>query len=108
MLIELVERNLRYLITYVPVMPSPICEIAVPEAVSGTLRMETAKGKAPEGYVQYKGSLEEWTVPSEIFVICGGEAYGAFVLKDGGFAVNVPLGAEPEAVVFSGKRLEVQ
>lgn len=107
-LIELVERNLRYLITYVPVMPSPICEIAVPEAVSGTLRMETAKGKAPEGYVQYKGSLEEWTVPSEIFVICGGEAYEAFALKDGGFAVNVPLGAEPEAVVFSGKRLEVQ
>ena len=33
-------------------------------------------------------------------MICGGTAYEAFLLQDGGFGVNVPEGAAPEAVVY--------
>ena len=99
-LIELVERNLRYLITYVPVMPSPVREIAVPEAVKGMVKVEVTKGKAPEGYLQYKGNLPEWDIPAEIYVICGEEAYEAFLLKDGGFAVNVPGDTAVESVIY--------
>ena len=101
MLIELVERNLRYLITYVPVMPSPVREIAVPEAVKGMVKVEVTKGKAPEGYLQYKGNLPEWDIPAEIYVICGEEAYEAFLLKDGGFAVNVPGDTAVESVIYT-------
>ena len=33
-------------------------------------------------------------------MICDGIAYEAFILKDEGFAVNVPEGTKPEAVIY--------
>lgn len=97
-LIELVERNMEYLATYIPVMPSPAREIDMGNKAEGTAALTRTKGKAPEGCVQWKGTLE--LRAEEVYVICGGTAYEAFLLQDGGFGVNVPEGAAPEAVVY--------
>ena len=96
--IELVERNLEYLLTYVPVMPSPVREIRVRDRIDGEISVSQTNGKAPEGYVQWKGMVE--SNPQYVYVICDGVAYEAFILGDGGFAVNVPEGAKPEAVIY--------
>ena len=99
-LIELVERNLEYLLTYVPVMPSPEREVSARERLDGTVELTQTKGKAPEGYTQWKGTLEE--VPEgSVYILSGETAYEAFLLKDGSFAVNVPEGTEPEAVLYT-------
>ena len=96
--IELVERNLEYLLTYVPVMPSPVREISIRDKIDGTIAVSQTNGKVPESYAQWKGTLE--SRPKYVYVVCGGVAYEAFILKDGGFAVNVPEGAKPEAVIY--------
>lgn len=98
-LIELVERNLDYLITYVPVMPSPARDIDISKEADGTVALAQTKGKTPESCVQLKGVLED--AEGSVYVICGGIAYEAFLLKDGGFAVNVPEDTEAEAVVYT-------
>ena len=99
-LIELVERNLRYLISYVPVMASPIRDVAVPQTASGTATAALqAKAKAPEGLQQWKGTLPGTPDGgSAIYVSCGGAVYEAFCLEDGGFAVYLPEGQTPSAV----------
>jgi len=97
--IELVERNLEYLLTYVPVMPSPVREVSIRDRMDGTVSVSQTGGKAPEGCVQWGGTLEER--PESVCVICGGTAYEAFLLKDGGFAVNVPEGTVPDAVLYT-------
>jgi len=97
-LVEIVERNLRYLITNVPIMESPVRQIALPENVSGYVSVKATNSKAPQGYVQLQGQLE---TDGKIYVICGGEAYEAFVLNDDKFAVNVPVEAQPETVVYT-------
>lgn len=98
-MIELVERNLEYLITYVPVMPSPVREISARQQADGYAALEAGKGKAPEGYVQLKGTLE--AAEGSVYVICGDLAYEAFLMKNGGFAANVPEGTKPEAVCYT-------
>ena len=98
-LIQLVERNIPYLITYVPVMPSPAVEIALPENAGGTVALETGKGKTPEGYVQLRGLAAD--AVGTVYVVCGAITYEAFLLREGEFAVNVPVGATAEAIVYA-------
>ena len=101
-LVELVERNLRYLITYVPVIESPVREIPVPGESSGTVSCGPVKGKAPEGMVCLKGTLEaEIAADTRVYVLCGGQAYEALLQKENGFTAYVPEGAEPEAVIYT-------
>lgn len=110
-LIELVERNLEYLIRYIPVMPSPVRELPVEQGLDGYTVLETGKGKAPEGFIQLKGTLAE-SAEGQVYVLCGGLAYEAFLMKNGGFAVNVPEGTEAEAVYYTvggeGRLLAIQ
>ena len=35
-----------------------------------------------------------------MFLVCGGQAYGAFRLADGGFAAWLPEGETPERVLY--------
>ena len=98
-LIQLVERNLPYLITYVPGVPSPVRDVSIRERLDGKITL-SAGGKAPAGCIQLKGKLPEINTGS-VFVIGGGIAYEAFLLKDGGFVVNIPEGAKAENVVYN-------
>lgn len=101
-LIELVERNLRYLITYVPVMESPVRDIALPENASGTAQIQSKpKSKAPEGWCLWQGELP--VQPDDfagVHVACGETVYGAFCLENNGYAVYLPENEVPDALAF--------
>lgn len=99
-LIELVERNLDYLITYIPVMESPVREIIAVEKTMGTVEAALQeKVKAPEGLKLWKGTLPETPdAGSAIYVSCDGTVYEAFCLAENGFAVYLPEGKQPSAV----------
>jgi len=99
-LVELVERNLPYLITYIPVLESPVRAVQFPENTAGTAEaVLEAKSKAPEGLKLWKGTLPETPdAGSAIYVSCDGTVYEAFCLKDNGFAVYLPEDKAPSAV----------
>ena len=96
-LIELVERNISYLYTNLPVMPAPQREVTLPEA-SGTVQLECKSVKAPEGMFKVTGTLPV-EPDAAVYVICNGVAYEAFQLKDGGFGAYVPT--EADGVAFN-------
>lgn len=101
-LIELVERNIPYLYTYLPVMAAPQRELSLPEA-NGSVTVQTKEAKTPEAMLQVKGKLD--VVPdddSAIYVICDGIAYEAFCLADGGFGAYVPGEAQAVACYVNG------
>ncbi len=99
-LIELVERNLRYLVTNVPKMPAPLREIAVPDA-SGTAESPSFNASgAPEGLTLARGVLpEEAQASGAAYLICGGNAYQVFRLADGAYGAYVPEEGPVSAVV---------
>ena len=94
-LVELVERNLRYLIAGAPVMPSPAQQIELPQTVTGSAQVTVNK-------TQIKGTLPQMPdADSSVYVVCDGTAYEAFLLADDGFAANVPEGAKPQYLVYT-------
>ncbi len=101
--IELVERNLRYLIRNVPVMPSPVRTMELPEAVSGTAHGAIdEKARAGEGCVQLRGTLPKPAdADSCVYAVCSGVVYEAFCLENGGFAANVPESADPQYIIYN-------
>lgn len=101
--IELVERNLRYLIQNVPVMPSPVRDIELPSAVSGSMDIARAENaRTAAGCAQYTGTLPvRPDADACIYAVCGGTVYEAFCLENDGFAVNVPENVTPEYFVYS-------
>ena len=101
--IELVERNLDYLIQHPPIMPAP--ERTVPEAkiVDAPLALTAAPASSPEGYVLVQGTLPvEPAEESAVYLCSGGRRWEAFLLEDNGFALYVPeAGLEDLRVVFT-------
>lgn len=102
-LIELVERNIPYLYTYLPVMSAPAREIFLPEATA-TAQMASKSVKNPEGMYQVKGTLPvQADTDSPIYVVCDGVVYEAFCLADGGFGAYVPVEAQAVACYVNGQ-----
>ena len=101
--IELVERNLRYLIQNVPVMPSPVRRMELPAAVSGEAEAaEVENANAGTGCVQFMGTLpSEPDAGSCVYVVCDGIVYEAFCLENDGFAVNVPENAIAQYLIYN-------
>ena len=98
--IELVERNLEYLIQNVPVMPSPRRSIELPGTLRGTAALQQAE-QGRSGFVQYTGQLPEAPdVDACIYVVCADAVYEAFCLENDGFAVNVAEDATPRYVIY--------
>lgn len=94
-LVELVQRNLRYLITYIPVMPSPMADIC-PAVSQGTLDAKTAK----------KGELLQvtGTLPDEadhVYVVTSSGVYEAFLLADNGYAANIPADSTATQIIYT-------
>lgn len=92
--VELVERNLRYLLTHTPVLPSPQREIGdmreIPETVSLTVKDSGVPGcSLVRG--ELGGGIDD---TSPVFVCSGDDAYEAFLDGGGGFAAYIPA---PEA-----------
>ena len=101
--IELVERNLCYLIQNVPVMPSPVRTLELPSSVSGSAVAAIKEdARAGEGCVQLVGTLPRTPdADSCVYVVCDGTVYEAFCLENDGFAANIPEGATPQYVIYN-------
>lgn len=99
--IELVERNLCYLIQNVPIMEAPARELDVVLTVSGQLYAEVDESaRSPEGHSLVRGTLPQTPdADSLVYVICDGVAYEAFCLENDGFAAHIP--GEATHVVYS-------
>lgn len=102
-MVEIVERNLNYLLKYPPIMPSPEREIQVPETAVGKASFSLSAGdKAPEGMVALTGKLP--VTPddtSAVYVACGGKALETFLTEDNGFCVYLPQTFEAVCLVFT-------
>ena len=100
--IELVERNLGYLLSYLPVMPSPVRELPEAEAGDVTVAVGLQNGvTVPEGCALWRGTLASGPdAGSPVYIVSGGEAYECFLLAGGGFAAYMPEGAQPERVAY--------
>ena len=106
-LIELVERNLRYLITNLPVMPAPEREQTLPQTVSGTASFTTAKG--PEGYTQVKGTLPATAdADSRVYLVCGDKTYEAFLTENNSYGAYIPAEETAEKLLFTQNGQTVQ
>lgn len=95
-LVELVERNLKYLITYGAILPAPTAELTLPEDVEGRLTVTTGKRS---GLVQVQGKLPQ--AADAIWVVADGTAREAFMLSGGGFLASVPEDAHWTHVVYA-------
>lgn len=100
-LVELVERNLSYLLKYVPIMECPTEDILLPNASGSVKIIDKSKEKAPEGYVLWTGiATEDIDLDSAVYVQSGDLVYRAFLTEDNGFAVYLPAEAAPTCVAW--------
>lgn len=100
-MIELVERNLRNLLRYVPAMPAPVRELEFdfPEH-TGSISVDLKKSNL-EGMRLVQGTLPTAGDAGEaVYILAGGAAYQAFIMEDNGFAAHIPQDAAPEGVAF--------
>lgn len=90
--IELVERNIPYLLENLPVMPAPARELPeeiLPQGPAVSLTAE-ASDDLP-GYMLVRGTLpEDPDAGASIFLSGGGNSCEAFRLRDGGFGLYIP------------------
>lgn len=106
-LIELVERNLRYLITNLPVMPAPEREQTLPQAVSGTASFTTGKG--PDGYALVKGTLPAPAdTDSRVYLICQDKTYEVFLTENNSYGGYIPAEETAEKLLFTQNGQAVQ
>ena len=107
--IELVERNLRYLLQNVPVMPAPMRELPEGWAVSGSgLRFELEPSDTLPGYTLATGPealegqnpLEAGVQPPVLVAASDGCCYEPFLLEGGRFGLYLPEGVHPLGVAY--------
>ena len=105
-LIELVERNINYLCTNLPVMPAPQRQLAALPEAAGTAKVDSKSVKTPADMFKISGQLPSAAdADTSIYVICGGVAYEAFALAEGGYGAYTPQEAEGVAF-YSGGALQ--
>ena len=100
--VELVERNLRWLLENVPLMPAPPREIPEAQAaLPGTVSL-TAEAEANlPGYVLIRGELPaEPEEGSPVYLATAAGIREAFRLEAGGFGLYLPEDAGVSAVLF--------
>ena len=102
-LVELVERNIPWLISNIPVLKSQKVDISLPTASASKVNVVRSKAKsAPFGYDFFSGKLEMMPDDeSSVYVSVGEDVYEALITEDNGFAVYLPEGSEPTAVAFT-------
>lgn len=100
--VELVERNLRYLIQNVPVMPAPRRQAVESARGEGYVLLTREAPGDLEGFVLTGGTLPAAVDDASPVLVntADGGCYEAFLLEDGGFGLYLPEAAEAENVVF--------
>jgi len=100
---ELVERNLRYLIQNIPLMPAPQREPLEEPLIWGdgvSFTVETAENLP--GCILVTGTVPEAADPdSPVLVLTvDGTYYEAFLLEGGGFGLYLPERSTPRSIIF--------
>lgn len=102
-MVELVERNLNYLLKYAPIMPSPERKVTVPTTAIGTVLQKANAGTvAPTGCRRIEGVLP--ITPdddSSVYISANKTVYEAFLSSDNGFVAYIPETAEAQSAVFA-------
>lgn len=101
LVIELVERNLDYLLDNVPCMPAPEQNLAAPAAqASEPAALTGEQSGAPAGYLRWSGQLPAAPdAQARVYLLAGGQAYECFLGREDRFAASLPEDLTPEAVV---------
>ncbi len=119
--IELVERNIPYLLQNVPVMPAPSSTsrpykegyywqaraVLSPEGPEDIV-LQTTPSREMSGYVLVKGALPEGKTPGAVYLLADGAYYKAFLQEDSGFGLYMPETALTGelSVIWSGGEYE--
>ncbi len=102
-MVELVERNLNYLLKYAPIMPSPERDVQVPTTAIGTVLQKANAGTGtPDGCQRVEGILP--VTPdgnSSVYISANGAVYEAFLSEDNGFVAYIPENAEAQSAVVT-------
>ena len=89
--VELVERNLNYLVENVPQMPAPRREVPQAAASAGAVALTEEPSNYVPGCVQVSGVLQsEPDTASAVYLLTGEGCYEAFRLSEGRFSLFVP------------------
>ncbi len=89
--VELVERNLDYLLQNIPQMPAPEREAPGTAASGGSAALTVEPAQFVEGHVQVTGALPAEADPgAPVYLMAGGACYEAFRLEGGRFGLTVP------------------
>ena len=97
-LVELVERNLVYLIQNVPVMPAPERPLPGQAQPSGEAALTCRRdGRMPQGCMLVQGKPPEGA-EGRVYLSAGDRCWEAFQLEEGGFAAYIPADAVPETI----------
>lgn len=93
--LELVERNIPYLIQNIPVMPAPVRDPRPAQTVDASCALTAEASDELEGCILIKGTLPAsgWDTDSPVYLTSEAGWYEAFLLEDGGFGGYVPEGA---------------
>lgn len=89
--VELVERNLRWLIENIPVMPAPLRSAGEPEPLDEAAELTAEASREMPGFVLVRGTLP--AAPDEgagIYLVAPEGWYEAFRLSESGFGLYVP------------------
>ena len=98
--VELVERNLRYLLRFTPVMPAPERALTGAETAAGSVALTRAEAApAPEGCVLYRGTLPADCTGSPVYLRADGRVFAAFSGENGAFSCWIPTECVPENVL---------
>lgn len=100
LVIELVERNLRYLVEYDSLAPAPERDATLVEtAAMGDGRAVLTESAGTEGYTLFSGTWDGVTPDdaSNVYVLSGGALFEAVPRPDG-FIVSLPVGSTIDAV----------
>lgn len=100
LVIELVERNLRYLVEYDSLAPAPERDASLAgTAASGEGNAVLTESAGTEGYTVFSGTWDGMTPDdaSNVYVLSGGVLYEAVPHPDG-FIVSLPDGSAVDAV----------
>ncbi len=102
-IIELVERNIDYLVEYAPRFPAPKRQLSGAVASDASVTVSIAAGG--DGLSQFSGSIPQdmCDAGSRVYVSCGGAVYEACVLRGEGqescFSAWMYTDAQPGAVL---------
>lgn len=98
--IELVERNLPYLIRYVPILEAPLCDLILPEPHDTVQLSGSTAGPTFPEHTIWKGAAPNADADSPVYLLTNDGIFRCFLMENDGFAAYLPEGLEISAAAW--------